>query len=70
MLHFPPFSESGQASGFVEQIDRYSVAHVVYGHLHGSKAHASAFCGRHGSTEYHLVAADALHFVPKEIMQL
>lgn len=70
MLHYPPFSESGQASGFVRLIEQNSVAHVVYGHLHGSKAHASAFTGEHNGTEYHLVAADALRFVPKEILYL
>ena len=68
MLHFPPFSESGKPSAFVDLIEAYHAAAVVYGHLHGSKAHAAAFTGEYNGTEYHLVAADALRFVPKEIL--
>ncbi|MBR0081253.1 MAG: metallophosphoesterase [Clostridia bacterium] len=70
MLHFPPFSEAGTPSAFVQLLEPYRVAAVVYGHLHGGKAHASAFTGDYHGTAYHLVAADALHFVPKEILTI
>lgn len=70
MLHYPPFSEAGQPSAFVSLLEPYRVAAVVYGHLHGQKAHAAAFTGDYNGTAYHLVAADALRFCPKKILEV
>ena len=36
MLHFPPFSETGEKSGFSERFKEAGVHDVVYGHLHGA----------------------------------
>lgn len=69
MLHYPPFGENGAPSDFVSLLAPYAVETVVYGHLHGSKAHAAAFQGEYQGTAYHLVAADALRFVPKPITE-
>lgn len=70
MLHYPPFSETGKPSEFIEQLAPYNVRTVVYGHLHGAKAHAAAFTGMYNGTEYRFVAADALRFVPALILEL
>ena len=70
MLHYPPFGENGAPSEFIPLLESYNIHTVVYAHLHGAKAHAAAFTGTYHGTAYHLVASDALHFVPKEILTL
>lgn len=67
MLHYPPFSESGEPSAFVERFTAARVSDVVYGHLHGVSAR-TAFTGTHDGVNYHLVSADTLRFVPKLIL--
>lgn len=63
MLHFPPFNERKQASGFTELIERYGVKTVVYAHLHGA-AHNNAFEGERNGVRYILAAGDYLGFRP------
>ena len=63
MLHFPPFSERSQTSGFTELIERYGVKTVVYAHLHGA-AHRNAFEGERNGVNYIFVAGDYLGFRP------
>ena len=67
MLHYPPFSESGEKSAFAERFEAAGVKTVVYGHLHGA-AHRSAFSGESGGVLYHPVSADYLNFIPKQIL--
>ena len=66
MLHFPPFSETGEKSAFAERFEAAGVSDVVYGHLHGA-SHRFAFNGEANGVRYHLVSADYLDFVPKRI---
>ena len=47
-------------------MDRYRAERCYYGHLHGP-THRRAFEGRRGETDYALVSADYLGFVPKKI---
>ena len=67
MFHYPPFSEAGNPSEFVSLLKPYSIKAAVYGHLHGKKAHSSAFTGLYDDTYYYFTAADALNFCPKPI---
>ena len=67
MLHYPPFSESGEKSAFAERFEAAGVSDVVYGHLHGA-SHRFAFSGESGGVVYHPVPADYLNFVPKQIL--
>lgn len=67
MMHFPPFSESGEKSAFTERFHNVGVSDVVYGHLHGA-SHRFAFCGESDGVRYHLVSADYLDFIPKQIL--
>ena len=67
MLHYPPFSESGEKSAFAERFEQAGVKNVVYGHLHGP-SHRTAFEGEQDGVTYHLVSADYLNFVPKRII--
>ena len=67
MLHYPPFSESGEQTAFSERFEQAGVSDVVYGHLHGA-SHRTAFEGESNGVRYHLVSADYLNFVPKKIL--
>lgn len=67
MLHYPPFSEKGEPSPFVELIEQYPVRQVVYGHLHGYAA-SHAFEGERAGVVYTLASADHLAFCPKRIL--
>ena len=67
MLHYPPFNEKRQQSGFTELLEAYGVERVLYGHLHG-KSCRSAFEGMRNGVEYMLCSADYLHFSPKFIL--
>jgi len=67
MLHFPPFSESGEPSAFAEKFAAAGVSDVVYGHLHGA-SHRFLFNGEKDGVQYHAVPADYLNFIPKQII--
>lgn len=68
MLHYPPFNERRQQSGFTELLEAYGVERAVYGHLHG-KACRNAFEGIRNGVEYTLCSADHLEFAPKLILE-
>ena len=67
MLHFPPFSETGEKSGFSERFSAANVTDVVYGHLHGASCRY-LFNGISDGVTYHAVPADYLNFIPKMIL--
>lgn len=67
MLHFPPFNERRQPSGFTELAEEFGINKLIYAHLHG-KACLSAFEGERNGIEYYLCSADHLKFVPKLIL--
>ncbi|MDD3921874.1 MAG: metallophosphoesterase [Eubacteriales bacterium] len=68
MLHYPPFNERREPSGFTELLERYEIATVVYGHLHG-KSCKGAFCGERNGVHYQLVSADHLDFTPHLLLE-
>lgn len=68
MLHYPPFNERRQQSGFTELLEAYGVERAIYGHLHG-KACRNAFEGLRNGVEYTLCSADHLEFTPKLILE-
>lgn len=63
-MHYPPAENKNLKNGFTEIIREFEVELVVYGHLHGSYAHHSAFNGKIGRTMYRLVSCDYLNFSP------
>lgn len=64
MLHYPPFTESGEGSGFTELIREYpKVKLVVYGHLHNKVEGGCPAITRDG-VRYVLSSADYLNFTP------
>jgi len=66
MMHYPPFNERQEESGFVRLFREYGVQKVVYGHLHG-KSLASAFEGVLDGVEYLQVSCDRLDFRLKQL---
>lgn len=67
MMHFPPFNDKRQPSGFVQLFEKYEVKQVVYGHLHGPSLRY-AFEGIIQNVNYRLVSSDYIHFVPIQIL--
>jgi predicted phosphohydrolase len=67
MLHFPPTNFKLEPSGFTELLQEVVPAAVVFGHVHGESW--ERFADLPGVTMYY-VAADALGFSPKLIMDL
>ncbi len=66
-LHYPPIYQGYQCPELLALIDRFRAERCFYGHLHGA-THRRAFEGKRGFTEYSLVSADYLGFVPKKIL--
>lgn len=67
LLHYPPFNEIQQPSGFTELLEKFKVEHCIFGHLHGGVGQKS-FDGCKNGVNYHLVACDALDFQLKKIL--
>ncbi len=63
MLHYPPFNERQDPSGFSMLLEEYGVHLAVYGHLHGLQPGA-AFEGEKNNIQYRMVSCDYLGFVP------
>lgn len=61
MLHFPPFNERQEPSGFTELLERYGVKDVVYGHLHGPGL-KGGYTGLWRDIRCYLASCDALNF--------
>lgn len=63
MLHYPPTAAQFAPTAFTDLIERYRPDQVVYGHLHGVPIERSL--RQWDGIPTHLVASDALRFVPK-----
>jgi uncharacterized protein len=68
MLHFPPFNERQEPSGFTELLEQFEVTAVVYGHLHGVPS-GNAFEGLRNGVMYHMVSCDYMDFTPKLVYE-
>lgn len=66
-LHYPPLYQGYRCPELLELIEKYSVERCYYGHLHGY-THQRAFEGIHAGTEFSLISADYLQFIPKKIL--
>lgn len=61
MMHYPPFNDRLEPSGFTQLFEQYGVRRVVYGHLHGPGIR-NGFNGEMHGVQYQLVSCDALDF--------
>lgn len=68
MLHYPPTNLRLEPSGFTALLAEADAVATVFGHLHGEhQGHRAA--QRIGDTPAYLVAADALAFKPKLLLE-
>ena len=67
-LHYPPLYQGYQCPEILSMLETYKVELCCYGHLHGA-SHRRAIEGMWDGTEFSLVSADYLKFVPKKICE-
>lgn len=65
-LHYPPLYQGYRCPEILETLEKHCVQLCCYGHLHGP-AIRRRLDGRFGETEFSLISADYLEFVPKKI---
>ncbi|MDO4314676.1 MAG: metallophosphoesterase [Oscillospiraceae bacterium] len=65
-LHYPPLYQGYECPEILAVLEKYRVGTCCYGHLHGP-AIRRRLEGRRGETEFSLISADYLGFVPKKI---
>ncbi|MDS1030889.1 metallophosphoesterase [Bacillota bacterium LX-D] len=66
MLHYPPFNNHQEPSGFVKLMEEFEVKICVYGHLH-SDAQKYAFNGTWNHMDFKLVSCDYVNFKPVKL---
>ena len=67
-LHYPPLYQGYRCPEILRLLKEYGVKLCCYGHLHGA-SHRWAIEGMWDGTEFSLVSADYLKFVPKKICE-
>lgn len=65
-LHYPPLYQGYECPELLALLEKYRVERCCYGHLHGP-AIRRAVEGKRGFTDFSLISADSLGFVPKKI---
>lgn len=65
-LHYPPLYQGYRCPEVLRLLQRYGVRRCCYGHLHGAAQHRTIEGWAEG-TEFSLVSADYLGFIPKKI---
>jgi predicted phosphohydrolase len=65
-IHYPPFAADKEKSStpYSDLLEEFGVRLCVYGHLHGRRAHRTAFEGERNGVVYRLIACDHLDFAP------
>ena len=67
-LHYPPIYQGYQCPEILAMLEKYHVGTCCYGHLHGPVI-KRRMEGRRGETDFSLISADYLGFVPKKICE-
>lgn len=65
-LHYPPLYQGYRCPEILALLEKYHVQHCCYGHLHGPTI-KRRMEGKYGETEFFLISADYLGFIPKKI---
>jgi len=65
-LHYPPLYQGYECPEILDTLEKYEVPLCCYGHLHGY-AIRRRLEGKRGETDFSLISADYLGFVPKKI---
>lgn len=66
-LHYPPVFQNYRCEEILQLLQAYRVQRCYYGHIHG-RGCPLAFNGRVGCTEFQLISADWLRFVPVQVL--
>ncbi|WP_369283764.1 metallophosphoesterase [Oscillibacter sp. GMB15532] len=67
-LHYPPLYKGYQCPEILALLEKYRVKACYYGHLHGPVIRRR-FEGQQGGTDFSLISADYLEFIPKKIIE-
>ena len=67
-LHYPPLYQGYECPEILAVLVKYPVGTCCYGHLHGPVI-KRRMEGRRGETDFSLISADYLGFVPKKICE-
>ena len=67
-LHYPPIYQGYQCPEILAVLEKYHVERCCYGHLHGPTIRRRLE-GKRGETDFSLISADYLEFVPKKICE-
>ena len=62
-IHYPPLYNGERNEYILKVIEEFGIRKCYYGHIHGV-GHRYAFNGEKNGTEYKMVAADYLGFMP------
>lgn len=65
-LHYPPLYQGYACPEILAMLEKYHVQTCCYGHLHGPSI-KRRWEGKRGETEFSLISADYLGFIPKKI---
>ena len=65
-LHYPPIYQHYECPEILALLEQYRVSQCFYGHIHG-KGRRYSFNGWRGCTQFRLVSADQLDFIPLKI---
>ena len=60
-FHYPPLFAPAEQTAFTDLLEKYSVQHCVYGHIHGEN-HVITFEGEREGINYKLVSCDTQDF--------
>jgi predicted phosphohydrolase len=69
LIHYPPFNDRAEPTGFTRLFESHGADVVVYGHVH-ARACRNAFEGTVNGVIYHLVSCDHLNFQPRLVAEL
>lgn len=68
MIHYPPFTKSGELNDFGKIILENNVNYCLYGHLHG-RGHGQIVEKQIGGTQFFCMSSDYLNFLPRKVVE-
>jgi len=66
-IHYPPLYNGEKNEYILRVIGEFGIKRCFYGHIHGRQGHEAAFNGEYEGTEYRMISADYLGFMPVKI---
>lgn len=70
MMHYPPANNATPTSEVTRLIESAGIDQCIFGHIHGKDAHLFNEIPSKNKTEYKLVSADYLKFIPLKLMEI